>query len=90
MSHYTVFTMQNCPDCKNAKDLLTRKGLIFNEVSEFTPQVLIDRVGPVRSLPQIILHEDGNNDHAGEYHVGGYKDLVDMFANGPGKLRKIA
>lgn len=71
MSHYTVYTMPNCPDCKNAKDLLNRKGFSFEEVTEFTPQELVERVGPVRTLPQILV----KNEH-GLWHVGGYKDLA--------------
>lgn len=87
MSLYTVYTMPNCPDCKNAKDLLHRKGKSFDEVTEFTPQELIEKVGPVRSLPQIIL-----KDESGEYHVGGYKDLTNFLLLEPvnvATLRKI-
>lgn len=89
MTQYRVYTMPNCPDCKNAKALLERKGLDFEEVTEFTPQDLIDMVGPVRSLPQIIMIEDGNHDHAGVYHIGGYKDLTDHLLTGAKVLRKI-
>lgn len=87
---YAVYTMPNCPDCKNAKDLLTRKGLNFEEVTEFTPAELVALVGPVRSLPQIVMYDlEGNHDHVGVYHVGGYKDLVKLQAGDLTNLRKI-
>lgn len=73
---YIVYTMSNCPDCKNAKDLLKRKGLEFTEVTEFTPQELVAEVGPVRTLPQIIEVGEGER----KAHVGGYKDLVAVLA----------
>lgn len=88
--HYTVFSMPNCPDCKNAKDLLTREGHSFTVRGEgegetpFTPEELIALVGPVRTLPQIIL----TNDH-GTYHVGGYRDLVKLNAGSGVTVRKI-
>lgn len=85
MSYYTVYTMPNCPDCKNAKDLLNREGYKFSEVSEFTYEHLIDIVGPVRTLPQITVQNDD-----GLFHVGGYKDLVKVIAGDSGSLRKIA
>jgi len=81
---YIVYTMPNCPDCKNAKDLLTRKGLEFSEVTQFTPQELVEKVGPVRTLPQIIM-----DNASGQYHVGGYKDLVNHLNTEGINLRKI-
>lgn len=87
---YIVYTMPNCPDCKNSKDLLTRKGLSFVEVTEFSPQELIDKVGPIRTLPQILMVDAGDHDHAGAvYHVGGYKDLTDHLLTGAKVLRKL-
>lgn len=74
---YLVYTMPNCPDCKNAKELLEREGVAFREVKKFTPQELIEKVGPVRSLPQIIL-----DNASGQYHIGGFKDLVAFVRDG--------
>lgn len=88
---YAVYTMPSCPDCKNAKDLLTRIGADFEEVTEFTPAELVALVGPVRSLPQIVLYDIGANaDHVTAYHVGGYKDLVKLNAGDLSNLRKIS
>lgn len=69
---YTVYTMPNCPDCKNAKQLLESRACEFTEVTDFSPQELIAQVGPVRSLPQIIVTRGGTSER---YHVGGFKDL---------------
>lgn len=71
LSTYTIYTMQNCPDCKSAKDLFIREGLNFVEVTEFTPAELIEKVGPVRTLPQIIVTSGLES-----FHIGGYKDLL--------------
>jgi glutaredoxin len=80
--------MPNCPDCKNAKELLARKGLHILEITDFTPAQLIARVGPIRTLPQIVK-VDIEGDEAVEYHVGGYKDLTDHLLTGAKVLRKL-
>lgn len=87
---YVVYTMPNCPDCKNAKAFLEREGINFKEVTDFTREELIELVGPVRTLPQIIqVRVDKQTHEMTKYHVGGYKDLVKLFAGdhpGPRKL----
>lgn len=87
MPVFTVFTMENCPDCKNAKDLLNRKKMVIEERTDstFTPEELIALVGPIRTLPQIVLTDDNGD----KYHVGGYKDLVDHLMTGAKVLRKL-
>jgi glutaredoxin len=89
---YAVYTMPNCPDCKNAKDLLERKGFEkgkgYEEVTEFTPAELIAMVGPVRSLPQIVMY-DLLTDPVTAFHVGGYKDLTKLMSGDLTSLRKI-
>lgn len=85
---FTVYTMPNCPDCKNAKDLLKREGKDFEEKVagvDFTQQELIDLVGPVRTLPQITRSGD-----EGLFYIGGYRDLVKLMAGGGSTVRKIA
>lgn len=84
MLTYTLFTMPGCPDCVRAKDLFEREGLsvvirgedVDQGYEPFTPQELIALVGPVRTLPQVVAHYNGDS-----YHVGGYRDLV-KFVNG--------
>ena len=83
--HFTVFTMDPCPHCKSAKELLTREKQSFLERATFTREELIDLVGPVRTLPQIVV-----TTAEGKFHVGGFTDLVAYF-NGTGpELRKLA
>ena len=90
---YAVYTMPNCPDCKNAKDLLERSGFVkgsgYEEITEFTPAELIALVGPVRSLPQIVVY-DLLTDPVSVSHVGGYKDLVKLLNGDLSNLRKIS
>lgn len=83
---FTIFTMPNCPDCKNAKDLLTREQQSYTERTEFTREELQDLVGPVRTLPQIVVRTA-----EGKFHVGGYKDLVAYFnSDGTAEVRKLS
>lgn len=85
LSHYTIYTMKNCPHCIAAKDLFVREGLQYTEVTEFTKEELIDRVGPVRTLPQIII-KNGE----GEFHIGGYTDLQAFRTGKNLDLRKLS
>lgn len=84
MSQYTIYTMPNCPHCVAAKELFKREGLQFTEITDFTPEQLIAAVGPVRTLPQIIL--EGSE----RQHIGGYTDLLKYRAGDFSSLRKIA
>ncbi len=79
---FTVYSLPtNCPYCKNAKDLLERQGFAKGEGyvelvagEEFSREELIDLIGPVRTLPQILVEKDGDT-----YLIGGYTDLVKYF-----------
>ena len=83
--HFTIFTMNPCPHCVNAKELLTREEQSYIERDTFTREELQALVGPVRTLPQIVVRTD-----EGKFHVGGYTDLIAYF-NGTGpELRKLA
>lgn len=77
-AHFTIYTMPGCPHCVSAKQLLEREGKIFQEMTEFTKEELQALVGPVRTLPQIIMTTS-----EGKFHIGGYTDLVNLF-NGIG------
>ncbi|MEG0063107.1 MAG: glutaredoxin domain-containing protein [Pseudomonas sp.] len=92
LSTYTIYTMPNCPHCVSAKELFKREGITFSERSAdpkaenpFTREELIAHVGPVRTLPQIIL-KNGE----GEFHIGGYTDLLAYRKGEKLDLRKIA
>lgn len=83
--HFTIFTMPNCPDCANAKALLSREKQSYAERTEFTREELQALVGPVRTLPQIIVRTA-----EGKYHIGGYRALVAYFnGTGPEVITKI-
>lgn len=84
---FTVYSMPNCPDCLNAKNLLKREGKDFEEKvagQDFTREELVELIGPVRTLPQIVM----TTDH-GLVHVGGYRDLVKLLAGGGATVRKV-
>ena len=64
-----VWSKDNCPYCVQAKQLLTIKGIEYEEkkIGEgYTKEDLLDAVPDARSVPQIFL--DGN-------HVGGITEL---------------
>lgn len=83
-NHYTIYTMPNCPHCKDAKDLFIREGINFTEVTHFTREELIAKVGPVRTLPQILV-----TDGEGQLHIGGFTDLLAFRSGDFSKVRKL-
>lgn len=67
----TVYTMESCPFCVQAKRLLTQRGIAFKEVlvpmsDDDQWDELYKRSG-LRTMPQIFL---------GEKVIGGYQDLA--------------
>jgi len=70
-----VYTTQTCPYCFAAKNLLTEKGISFNEHDVSFNQAmrasLMEKTGR-RTVPQIFF-----DDH----HIGGYVDLEKHFKN---------
>lgn len=84
---YIVYSMPNCPDCLNAKNLLKREGKEFTEKvagQDFGREELVNLLGPVRTLPQITVE---NQD--GVFHVGGYRDLAKLLSGSGGTVRKV-
>jgi glutaredoxin 3 len=73
MSDVTVYTIDNCPYCEMAKQLLTRRGVNYKE--EYVPRTDIQKLSEVRSktgmrtFPQILQ---------GEKLIGGYTDLAEL------------
>jgi glutaredoxin 3 len=65
-----------CPYCAAARELLTRKGVSFEEIDiEASPaeaQIMVQRSGR-RTVPQIFI---------GEQHIGGSDDLHALDAAG--------
>jgi len=69
MAAVVIYTKSWCPYCHSAKDLLTRKGVAFEEVDVTSDRdgeaAMVKRAGR-SSVPQIFI---------GPTHVGGCDDL---------------
>ncbi len=72
-----IYTTGWCPYCRRAKDLLTKKGLAFDEIDvETVPGArakMMERAKGGRSVPQIFF---------GDHHIGGCDDLYDLEQSG--------
>lgn len=76
MQAVTLYTTGHCPYCVNAKALLARKGVTFEEIDVgSSPQRLAEMLqrSNRRSVPQIFI---------GEQHVGGFDDLTALERGG--------
>lgn len=76
MQVVTLYTTGHCPYCVNAKALLTRKGVAYEEIDVgSSPQRLAEMLqrSKRRSVPQIFI---------GEQHVGGFDDLAALERGG--------
>ncbi|HBZ93893.1 MULTISPECIES: glutaredoxin 3 [Pseudomonas] len=70
MQAVTLYTTAYCPYCINAKALLTRKGVTYEEIDvSRSPELMAQMLqrSKRRSVPQIFI---------GEQHVGGFDDLA--------------
>jgi glutaredoxin 3 len=77
MPPVTIYTKTWCPYCMAAKDLLTQKGVDFQEI-EITGKPedraqMIRRAGGRSTVPQIFI---------GDRHVGGCDDLYALQSRG--------
>jgi glutaredoxin 3 len=70
MAAVDIYTIRYCPYCQDAKDLLSRKGVSFQEIdvsgNRDTRKAMIERTGGRSTYPQIFI---------GATHVGGCDDL---------------
>jgi glutaredoxin 3 len=76
MPNVTIYTKAWCPYCRAAKDLLTQKGVSFEEVDVADPQAqsaMAKKAGGRSTVPQIFV---------GQTHVGGCDDLHALDAAG--------
>ncbi len=81
MTYVQIYTKNYCPYCLRAKQLLTRKGIEFDEVDvtdDLDAQEEMISRSRRRTVPQIFV--DG-------IHIGGSDDLVD--ADRDGRLDKL-
>ena len=70
MAAVEIYTIRYCPYCQDAKDLLSRKGVMFHEIDisanrELRKQ-MIERAQGRSTFPQIFI---------GATHIGGCDDL---------------
>lgn len=70
MADVDIYTIRYCPYCQDAKELLSRKGVVFNEIDasgdrEVRKQ-MIERANGRSTFPQIFI---------GATHIGGCDDL---------------
>ena len=69
-----VWSKDACPYCEQAKNLLTAKGIEFEERNvsrDWTKEQLLEAVPTARSVPQIFLDEE---------LVGGFTELRKKLA----------
>lgn len=76
MTKIIVYSKENCPYCRMAKDLLNAKKLPFEEIRiDLDPSKLEEmmRLSNRRTVPQIFI--DGKS-------IGGYDDLAALAKSG--------
>ena len=77
MKPVKIYTTTYCGYCVRAKDLLTRKGVKYEELDvtgdDEMRSKLVEMSGGQRTVPQIFI---------GETHVGGYTDLAQLDRDG--------
>ncbi len=70
MADIDIYTIRYCPYCQDAKELLSRKGVVFHEIDASGDRdirkQMIERANGRSTFPQIFI---------GATHVGGCDDL---------------
>ena len=76
MVKVVIYTKENCPYCRMAKDLLSARHIIFDEIridfDESKRNEMIDR-SKKRTVPQIFINDQS---------IGGYDDLAELVKSG--------
>lgn len=77
MKKVVVYSKDYCPYCVKAKELLSSKGVKFEEIAvDMRPEelgIMIEKSGGRRTVPQIFIDD---------YHVGGCDDLYELENKG--------
>lgn len=72
-----VYTKDYCPYCDAAKNLLTQKGVGYDEVDVSADpdqyKIMLERSAPRRTVPQIYIGDEG---------VGGFTDMQKLDSEG--------
>lgn len=69
MAEVIIYTTKVCPYCVRAKNLLSRKGVEYQEIDasdDTVRQEMVHKAGGMRTVPQIFI---------GGKHIGGSDDL---------------
>ncbi len=73
MKNVVVYTMKNCPYCVAAKQLLTRRGIKFEEIlvreDDDAKWEELYKISGMKTMPQIFQGKD---------LVGGYTELTEL------------
>ena len=81
MKKIIIYSKDVCPYCVKAKNLLQRKGAVYEEIKITTDeqkQEMIKKANGRMTVPQIFI---------GDFHIGGCDDLYALESEG--KLDKI-
>jgi glutaredoxin 3 len=77
MKPVKIYTTDYCGYCQRAKQLLSRKGVPYEEIdvsaNDEMRAKLVEMSGGLKTVPQIWI---------GETHVGGYTDLAKLDSEG--------
>lgn len=77
MANILIYTAENCGYCIRAKQLLTQKGVTYQEIRiDLDPAKrteMLARANGRRTVPQIFINDQ---------HIGGYDDLAALEVNG--------
>jgi glutaredoxin 3 len=76
MPKVIIYTKENCPYCRLAKDLLSTRHISFDEIRiDLDPNKLEEmiRLSQKRTLPQIFINDQP---------IGGYDDLAKLANSG--------
>ena len=76
MAKVIIYTKDNCPYCKMAKELLSARHIAFNEIRVDLNESKRDemmRLSNRRTVPQIFINDQS---------IGGYDDLAALAKSG--------
>jgi glutaredoxin 3 len=81
MAEITVYTTEPCSFCARVKQLLTQRGLVYEEINLSKDPVgraeLVERTGML-SFPQVVI---------GDEVIGGFRETLE--ADRSGRLREL-
>jgi glutaredoxin 3 len=76
MAKVIVYTKENCPYCRLAKELLTERQIVFTEIRvDLDPQKREEMIqlSQKHTVPQIFINDQS---------IGGYMDLAKLAKSG--------